>query len=89
MQDKKIKRRGKKKVQQKFCNYLVAVSMIRQSRFNCITPSRVPVIPVARPGDPTTIERHCARLIATFRRSGSRTNPIPLGAFSASLAVRE
>ena len=35
----------------------------------------------------TTIERHCARLI-TFSRSGSSTNPIPLGAFSASLNKR-
>tara|TARA_Y100001978_G_C23618687_1_gene397324 strand:- start:868 stop:1002 length:135 start_codon:yes stop_codon:yes gene_type:complete len=44
---------------------------------------------VAILGEPTTIERHCARLIATFNRSGSRSKLIPLGAFSASLAVRE
>ena len=63
--------------------------MIRQSRFSFITPSILLVVPVANLGEPTTIERHCALLIATLSRSGSRTKPIPLGAFSASLAVKE
>ena len=60
-----------------------------QSIFNCFTPSTELAVPKAKFGDPTTIERHCALLIATFSRSGSSTKPIPLGAFSASLAVRE
>jgi hypothetical protein len=44
-------------------------------------------MPVVRPGEPTTIERHWARLIAPLRRLGSSRKPRPRDTASASLAV--
>jgi len=50
----------------------------------------VDLVPLAsRPGEPTTIERHWDRLIATFSRFGSSRKLSVRGVSSALLAVSE
>jgi hypothetical protein len=58
-------------------------------RLSCCTLAMLVLIPVASWGEPTTIERHWARLIATFTRLGASRKSRPRGALSASLAVSE
>ena len=63
--------------------------MILQNLESCLASSTFFGMQFANSGDPTTIDKHFALLIATFNLFAFKTNDSPLGAFSESVEAKE